>query len=95
MADLHEMIDVFTAAKSAYVDDATVEDEGPEWEAYEVAEHALIVFPCETIEDVRLKARFFIENAGPNDTLRNCFSESGYTLDLFLRSLTPPYASNA
>jgi hypothetical protein len=91
MADLHELIDAFTAAKSAY--QAAAEGEGPEWDAYEAAEHAVIVYPCQTIKDVRVKARFFLENSGPNDTLRNCDSESGHTLDLFLRSLVEGGAS--
>jgi hypothetical protein len=86
MADLREAIDTFTAAKSAY-DNATVEDDGPKWDAYEAAEHAVIIYPCQTIEDARLKARFFLDNDGPNDTLRNCVSERGHVLDAFLRSL--------
>lgn len=85
MADLHELINAFAAAKAAY--DRNADPDGPEWDAYEAAEHAIIVYPCLTIEDVRLKARFFLDNSGPNDTLRNCFSADGPVVDVFLHSL--------
>ncbi|KQZ31609.1 hypothetical protein ASD50_15200 [Mesorhizobium sp. Root552] len=86
---LQAAIDAFLEAKRAY--DAAIEGggdgEGPEWDVYEATEHAVISYPCQTIEDVRLKGQFFLDKAGPNDTLRNCFSSEGPTLDRFLRSL--------
>jgi len=90
MADLRELIDAFTVAKAAYDASAGRGDcDGPEWDVYEATEHAVIVYPCRTVEDVRLKAHFFLDNDGPNDTLRNCFTgDHDWTLDLFLRSLT-------
>jgi hypothetical protein len=63
-------------------------DDGPEWTEYEGAEHAVIVYPCQTIEDARVKVRFFLENDDPYDTIRNCRSGEGETLRLFLASLT-------
>jgi hypothetical protein len=63
------------------------DEEGPAWDEYEAAEGAVIKFPCRTIEEVREKARFFLENDGPYDTIRNCFSNEGETLRPFLQSL--------
>lgn len=94
MADLVRLrlgtvIAQFIEAKRAYDTAAEAGDtDGPEWDAYETKEHAVIVYPCLTIEDVRQKARFFLDYAGPNDTLRNCYSgDYDWTLDEFLRSL--------
>lgn len=88
MPDLRELIDAFGIAKAAH--DGLPEDqddEGPEWDAYEATERAVIVHPCQSIEDVRLKAHFFLDSIGPRDTLRYCYSSGVPTLDLFLRSL--------
>jgi hypothetical protein len=75
----------FIETKQVY--DCTAEDDGPEWDAYEAAEHAVIFYPCRTMDDVRIKARFFLENEGPNDTLQNCPIGPARALDVFLRSL--------
>jgi hypothetical protein len=88
MANLRQLIDDFATAKIAY--DALGDDcdcEGPEWDAYEAAEHAVIVYPIRDLDEVRQKARFFLDEAGPNDTLRSCYGSSGRCLDMFLRSL--------
>lgn len=61
--------------------------DGPEWLAYETAETVALMSPCETIEDVRAKARFVLENEGAFDTVQNCFFEEGVFLTVFLRSL--------
>ncbi|MDR7034525.1 hypothetical protein [Mesorhizobium sp. BE184] len=88
MADLRELIDAFAQASAAYNAAPEAADwDSPEADAYEAAEHAVIVAPCETAEDVRMKARFFLDNSGPNDTLRNCEDAAGSDLDRFLRSL--------
>lgn len=92
MANLSELIDAFAKASTAYRAaeannlDAKAED-FPEWEAYEAAEHAVIIYPCRSLEDVRTKARFFLDNDGPYDTIRNCVLGEEETLLLFLRSL--------
>lgn len=99
MANLRELVEAFNVAKGAWdalceADPDGEDDNPPEWEAYEAAEHAVIVHPCQTIEDVHLKARFFLINAGPNDTLRNCLTgDQDWTLDCFLRSLLGEGAS--
>lgn len=86
-ADIRKLIDAFAVAKLAY-DAATEDNDNPnEWDAYEAAEHAVIVYPCHTLDDVREKAGFFLDNYGPNDTLRNCADDTGSELDRFLRSL--------
>lgn len=89
MVDLRDLTEAFTAAKAAW--DSTVNatdyDDPKLWDAYEAAEHAVIIHPCKSLDDVRLKARFFLDHDGPNDTLRNCMSQEGPTLDYFLRSL--------
>jgi hypothetical protein len=79
------LIDAFAGAKAAY--DIVAEGDTPEWDAYEAAELAVIVHPCQSMDEVREKARFFLDEAGPNDTLRNCRSGDNTALDLFLRSL--------
>lgn len=60
---------------------------GAEWDAYEAAEHALVVFPCKTLEEVQAKTRFFLENQPCYDTIRNCAIGAEETLLPFLRSL--------
>jgi hypothetical protein len=59
----------------------------PEWDAYEAAENAVIVFPCQTFADVQAKARFFLENEAAYDTIRNCYDSKEEALLPFLRSL--------
>lgn len=60
---------------------------GPAWLAYEEAETAALRAPCETIEDVRAKARFVLENGTAFDSVKNCFLEDVDALTVFLRSL--------
>ena len=82
------LIDAFADTKAAY--EKVAEGDTPEWNAYEAAEHAIIVHPCQSMDDVRQKARFFLDEVGPNDTLRNCRVSSTSPercIDLFLRSL--------
>lgn len=87
MADLSELIDAFTAARAAY-HAVPEDDDGPdEWEAYCKTEYAIVAYPCRSLEDVRQKARFFLDNDAPNDTLRNDRNDAGPALDQFLRSL--------
>jgi hypothetical protein len=92
MADLHNAIEAFAAAKAAlyaaFATDLNADAQSfPEWEPYEAAERAVVVCPCQTMDEVRAKARFFIENDGPYDTIRNCADRENDTLLLFLRSL--------
>jgi hypothetical protein len=91
MADLRELetlIATFEAARIAF-NAADANDDGAEFEKYYDAEIAVITHPCRSIEDIRLKARFLLDNDGPNDTVQNCFvPESGEpVLNVFLRSL--------
>lgn len=86
MADLRELINVYTHAKAAF-DAADPDCDEPEWNAYEAAEHAIIIYPCRTLDEVRHKARFFLENSGPFDTIHNCYTTTEATLLPFLRSL--------
>lgn len=88
MADLRELIDAFETARAAFL--ACPEDDDEcvvEWEAYCKADEAVIMFPCQIIDDVRLKARFFLDHEAPNDTLRTGHHGDDRTLDVFLRSL--------
>lgn len=88
MADLCELIDAFAAARKAFLGAPEDDDECVvEWEAYCKAEDAVIAFPCQTIEDVRLKARFFLDHEAPNDALRTGHKGDDRTIDVFLRSL--------
>ncbi len=87
MADLRELIDTFAAAQAAYEAADPEEDDSPEWSAYDAAQRAVIMFPCRTLDEVRAKARFFMENDGPYDTIRNCRTDTEETLMPFLRSL--------
>lgn len=94
MADLRELIDAYRQAQAAWrkLDDETVgvTDGSPEWRAYEDAENAVLFFPCQTLEDVRLKDRFVLDEDSAYDSLKNCyFSDTGEdVLKGFLRCLT-------
>jgi hypothetical protein len=85
MADLSGLIDAFAAARVAY--HASPEGETTEWEAYCKTEYDIVAHPCRSLEDVRQKARFFLDNGAPNDTLRHDRNNAGPALDQFLRSL--------
>lgn len=85
-AGLQDVIKTFVAAKDAYDRAGDWVDEEDE-DAYLAAEHAIILYPCQSMEEVRLKAQFFLDQCGPNDTLQNCSDESGPMLNRFLRSL--------
>lgn len=87
MADLHELIDTFAAARAAFLATPDDDDCPAEWDAYCTAEDAVINAPCGTMEDVRLKAQFFLDHEVPHETLRNCINDDGWALDRFLRSL--------
>lgn len=86
MADLPELIAAFVAAKAAY-DAADEYDDDLESEVCDAAEYAVIVYPCQTIDDIRLKARLFLTSSPLNDTLRNGHTGEDSALDVFLRSL--------
>lgn len=86
---LNSLIEDYRKAKEAYEKAAEEEDDfnGPDWDAKEAAEHAVIMYPCRSLGDVRTKARFFLENESSYDTIRNCRSVTEETLRPFLRSL--------
>lgn len=87
MSDLTRLIDTFTTVRAAFLAAPDDDDCNAKWDAYCKAEDAVINASCETIEDVRLKAQFFLDHEAPHDTLRNCFNNDGWALDRFLRSL--------
>lgn len=87
MSTLAQKIAAFEAARVAYEDAAPEFDGDPLWNAYEATEHAVVVHPCETLDEVRLKARYFLENDGPYCTIADCEDETGDVLRTFLRSL--------
>ena len=93
MVDLRELIEAYRQAQAAWrkLDDGTigVTDNSPEWQAYENAENAVLFFPCQTIEDVCLKARFVLDEDSAYDSLKNCyFGDTGEdVLKGFLRCL--------
>lgn len=84
---LRDLIAAFEHARSAYSTAAPEETDHPTWAAYEAAEHAIIVHPCLTLEEIQIKARFFLNNEAGYDTIRNCFTATEETLLPFLRSL--------
>lgn len=86
---LNSLIEDHRKAEEAY-EKAIEEDEGfdgPEWVAKEAAEDAVITYPCQSLDDVRTKARFFLENKSSYDTIRHCYTTTEDTLMPFLRSL--------
>jgi len=87
MANLSELIDAFAAARAAFHAMPDDDDCPDEWEAYCKAEYAVVAYPCRSLADVHQKARFFLDNDAPNDTLRNDSNDAGPALDQFLRSL--------
>ncbi len=87
---LKALIDAYEKAREDYENAAPENEGGPEWDAYEAAEHAVIIYPCRSLEDVRMKARFFLENSGLYDTIRNSRTSAEpeeEALMPFLRSL--------
>lgn len=94
LTTLSDLIIAFKAAQVAYEvafkeAEAKADGEGdvPEWDTYEYAEIAIIEYPCRTLDDVRIKARFFLDNPASYDTIRNCSYSQEETLLPFLRSL--------
>ncbi|TQX88463.1 MULTISPECIES: hypothetical protein [unclassified Rhizobium] len=63
----------------------------PEWDAYELAENAVLYFPCKTLDEVWEKAAFVLSDPNAFDTVRNCIhtvgDDNSYVLAPFLRSL--------
>jgi hypothetical protein len=87
---LQDVIDLYLVAQQKYRDaDPDGDCEVPEWAAYEAADTAVIAFPCMSLDDVRLKARFVLDNDSPYDSVQNCTigPEGEDVLRLFLRSL--------
>lgn len=88
-SQLETQIAAYAKAREAW-ENADPEGEwpdSPEWIACDAAEHAIIVYPCQTMEDVRKKADFFLNNESAYETIRNCRSATEETLLPFLRSL--------
>lgn len=93
--ELQRRIYTFKSARAAYQvrEEADTDTAGtsPEWDAYEVAEDALLSFPCKSMADVALKADLIISDNGLSDTIRNCFKIEGdgkkWRLEPFLRSM--------
>lgn len=76
-ADLRGLIEAYAAAKSAW--EAIFDkgqDQGPERNAWIAAETAIITLPCNTLDEVRAKVRFFLEHPGVCEEIR-----AGCTLD--------------
>lgn len=84
---LDSLIEAHSKAKEAYENAAPDQAGDPLWNAYYAAELAILKHPCRTIEEVRTKARFFLEDTGAYDTLRRCCEKDEETLMPFLRSL--------
>lgn len=58
-----------------------------EFEAKEAAELKVVLFPCQTLEDVRAKARLALSDENVFDSLANCNIDGEHELMAFLRSL--------
>jgi hypothetical protein len=86
-SDMEKLFAAFAAAQAAWRAMPEETEGGPEWDALEAVEHEIVIYPCRTIEDVQAKARFFLENEMPYDTIRNCSGAEEETLLTFLRSL--------
>ena len=87
---LTELITAFHTTYAALESADPDRDQGTdsvEWGAWEDVEHAIVRYPCRTLDDVRVKARFFLENEGAYDTIRTCENATEETLYPFLRSL--------
>ena len=59
----------------------------PEYAAFEAAEEAVLRYPCRTLEEVREKARFIIENPSAFDSICNLGEGNEHCGLIFLRSL--------
>lgn len=92
MSDLSPLIAACAAAKAVWeeADRKLVGQSciGPEWDAYQAAEAAVVLHPCRTLEEVREKAAFFLADDSAYDTLRNCYTGEWEALSVFLQSLS-------
>lgn len=86
---LSHLLAAHAAAQAAW--DAIKHLEDPPFQAIfdakEKAELAVNMFPCATMDDVRRKAEFVLNDANAYDSVRNCFVNETHVLKLFLRSL--------
>lgn len=91
MADLSKLIAAYHSAQAAWrkLDEETDElvNNSPEWQAYEDAENGVLFFPCQTIDDVRLVARFALDEEMALDSLMNCTIGDVPVISIFLRAL--------
>lgn len=87
MTTLETLIAAYHAARAAWFESDTEANGDPEWDAYEAAEDTVLRYPCTTLAEVQEKARFFLDNDSPFDTLRNCQTATEEALRPFLRSL--------
>lgn len=90
---LQTKIDAFLAARQVFLADSTYEEDSASWDAYCQTEHEVIIHPCTTMDEVRMKARFFLECEPAYDTIRNCRRQDEETLRPFLRSLVGEVAA--
>lgn len=86
VALLNQKIAAFLGAREALLASDEADDEAA-WDVYEATEHEIIVHPCASIAEVRIKAKFFLDCEPAYDTIRNCVGEHEETLRTFLRSL--------
>lgn len=86
---INDLISAHAVAQAAW--DAVKHLETPPaeaiFEAKDAAEHAVIVFPCVTIEDVRRKAEFILNDPIAYDSVEQCQVDGVGVLRLLLQSL--------
>jgi hypothetical protein len=88
LSGLVDTIAAYHTANEAY-HQATKREGDPkaEWDAYEEALFAFINYPCRSLDEVREKAAFALQDEYIHESLRDGALENEWLLTLFLRSL--------
>ena len=88
---IEALIDAYNEAQAVWSirfdADSNTAGDCPEWDAYEATEQAVIEYPCSTIEEVRVKARFLLNDEFPYESVKQCKRGDTDVLKSFLRSL--------
>lgn len=89
MSALAKLIEDYRAVQAAYraIDEADPRN-AELWQAYEAADYAIQKHPCQTLDEVREKATFLLDDDVAFDSVESCYGPGGEPmLAVLLRSL--------
>ena len=87
---LTDLISQYKTADEAFLKQLSIDrqtDPRSEWEAKEAAEMMVIRQPCQTLDEVRAKARLALEDEGVFESIKNSTFCGEHVMRIFLRSL--------